>query len=105
MTESMSSLRQDFETLKSVTRRVAATMARLEGKIDDISGRVATKDDLLTLDSRLCARIDGLAGRIADFDLRQAVQAGTLFDHDTRLRVLEAEAARRPALEKKKRPA
>jgi chromosome segregation ATPase len=90
-------LKSDVSDIKSVMRRMASAIVRIEKKFDDMPWR----EDMRQLESRLNQRFDGLAGRIQDFDLRQAVQAGTLLDHDSRMRVLEAEAARLPSLKPK----
>jgi hypothetical protein len=99
MREEITALKSDLRDIKSVMRRVASAIVRIEEKFDDAPWR----EDLRRLGSRLNGRFDGLAGRIQDFDLRQAVQAGTLLDHDQRMRVLEAEASRREELEKRRR--
>ncbi len=77
------------EDIKSVNRRIIATLVRLEGKVDDMAERMATKDDLAALESKLTAQIDGLAGKVADFSYSLAVHARLLDEHDSRLKKLE----------------
>lgn len=97
MKEDMRTMRRDLDDFRAVMHRMAAAIVRIEAGLDAAPWR----EDLRAFESRMNARFDGLNGRIQDFDLRQAVQAGTLLDHETRMRVLEAEAARLPSLKPK----
>lgn len=67
-----------FAEQRLINRRIIATLVRLEGKVDDLSERMATKDDM----SAVNARIDGLCGRIDDMDFRWA-------NHEERITALE----------------
>ena len=77
------------DDIQSVNRRIVSTIVRLEGKMDDMAERMATKDDV----SGLTKRIDGLSGSYEDMRYRWAVHADTLSDHAKRLKKLEAKRA------------
>lgn len=61
-----------------IHRRIISTLVRLEGKVDDLAERMATKDDIAAVNGR----IDGLAGRLDDFHFRWA-------NHEERITALE----------------
>lgn len=86
----MENVRQEIESLKTVNRRIVATLVRLEGKVDDMAERMATKDDLAQLRSEMNQRSDDLVARFEDLRFRYSVHADTLFTHDKRLKKLEA---------------
>ena len=56
-------MKQEIESLKSVNRRILATLARLEGKMGDMAERMVTKDDLQSFESRMNKRFDAMAGK------------------------------------------
>lgn len=64
--------------VRAENRRIIATVVRLEGKMDDMADRMATKDDVSTV----LGHVDGLAGRIDDMNLRWA-------NHDDRITAVE----------------
>lgn len=70
-------MKREIEDIKSINRRIIATLVRLEGKVDDMAERMATKDDLAALHGEMMRRFDAFAH---------------LFD-DKRLKKLEARRA------------
>ena len=46
-------LKQDVSDIRSVNHRIVSTLIRLEEKVDDMGERMATKDDLRLIQSRL----------------------------------------------------
>lgn len=85
----MTSLDATVLDVQSVNRRIISTIVRLEGKMDDMAERMATKDDI----AGLTKRIDGLSGSYEDIRYRWAVHADTLSDHAKRLKKLESKRA------------
>ena len=85
MKRELTELKTDVEDIKSVNRRIIATLVRLEGKVDDMGERMATKDDI----GRVMNHIDGLGAKVEDFNFRLAAQGYALDDHDKRLKKLE----------------
>lgn len=86
MKRELVAVKNDIEDLRSVNRRIIATLVRLEGKFDDMVERMATKDHFEVL----IHRMDGFAGQLEDSRFRWAAHADTLVSHDKRLRKLEA---------------
>ena len=77
------------DDLKTVNRRIIATLIRLEGKVDDMSERMATKDDMASLENKLMNHIDGLGSKAEDFNFRIVTQGRAFDDHNARLKKLE----------------
>ena len=77
------------EDIQAVNRRIISTMIRLEGKIDDMADRMATKDHV----AGLTRSVDGLSGSYEDMRYRWAVHADTLGEHSKRLKKLESKRA------------
>lgn len=70
----LAALKSENEDIRSVNRRIIATLVRLEGKVDDLAERMATKDDI----SEVYRRIDGLGRKVDDMNLRWAVHEDRL---------------------------
>jgi len=89
-------MKRDIEKLKSeaadaraTTKLIIKTLVRIEAKVDDgfaeIATRMATRNDI----SGLNDRIDGLAGKVDDMNLKWANHRDRLDDHHKRIIRLE----------------
>lgn len=81
----VSILKEDVTDIKAVNGRLVLTLVRLEGKFDDMSERMATKDDV----SDLRGQVAGLAGKIDGMRLDWASHRLRLEDHEARITGLE----------------
>ena len=88
----MDDVKREIESLKADNRRIIATLVRLEGKMDDMSERMATELATKADISRVMKSVDGLAGQLDDMRFRYAVHSDTLQQHDARLKKLEKRA-------------
>jgi len=52
-TQEFSALKAATTDVRTTSRRIAATLVRLESKVDDVAERMATKDGLKAIKSRL----------------------------------------------------
>lgn len=68
----------EIADVRAVNRRIIGTVVRLEGKMDDLTDRVATKDDISTV----LGHVDGLAGRIDEMNFCWS-------NHEERISALE----------------
>ena len=85
-------MKNEMADLKAMFRRTMMTVARMDGKIDDIQhgmASMATKGDISALNERM----DGFAGLLLDSRQRWAVHADTLNQHHDRLTKLEQRRA------------
>lgn len=87
---SVDGLHAETADSRAISRRTIATLVRLEGKMDDMAERMATKDDLSAHKSAMDARFDDAAKSLDDMRFRWAVHSDTLVQHDKRLKKLEA---------------
>jgi uncharacterized protein YoxC len=85
----VASLADTVKQTNAMLHRTMVSVAQLVGKIDDMSDNMATKKDI----SQLNERMDGFAGLLLDSRHRWAVHAGTLAEHDQRLKKLEPPTA------------
>ena len=89
MKRELAALKTEVTDIQTINRRIIATLVRLEGKVDDLAERMATKDNFNTL----MTRMDGFAGRLEDMRWSWAVHADILGQHDKRIKRLETRRA------------
>ncbi len=81
LTMKVDGLSADFVDMKSIMRRTIATLVRLEGKVDDLAERMATKDDVAAVQKNVL----GLAAKVDDMRYDWA-------KHEVRISALEKRA-------------
>lgn len=90
MKRELLALKEQVSEVRIVNRRIIATLVRLEGKVDDLSDRMLTKEEFHSFKDSVNRRFDGFAALFEEFRFRWSVHADTLTWHDKRLTRLEA---------------
>lgn len=90
MKQDIEQLKTDMTDVRGTTRRIVATLVRLEGKVDAIAGRMATKDDLNPIKGQL----DDFTADIQAARRDRALQSDAYMAHQTRLDDHEARLKR-----------
>lgn len=81
MKQDIERLKTDMTDVRGTTRRIVATLVRLEGKFDDMAERMATKDDLNVIKTQL----DDFSADIQAARRDRALQSDAYMAHQTRL--------------------
>jgi hypothetical protein len=83
-------LKTDMVEVRGTNRRIIATLVRLEGKVDDIVGQMATKDGLDVIKNQL----DDFTADIQAARRDRALQSKSCMAHQRRLDEHEARITR-----------
>ncbi|MDE2143347.1 MAG: hypothetical protein KGJ84_13135 [Elusimicrobia bacterium] len=90
MKRDIEKLKTDLADVRGTTRRIAMTLIRIEGKFDDMSERMATKDDINSINNRL----DDFTADIQSARRDRALQSESYMTHQRRLDDHEARLKR-----------
>ena len=90
MKHDIEQLKTDMTDVRGTNRRIVATLVRLEGKFDDMAGRMATKDDL----SAIKGQLDDFTADIQAARRDRTLQSDSYMAHQKRLDDHEARIKR-----------
>ncbi|OGS38305.1 MAG: hypothetical protein A2506_09985 [Elusimicrobia bacterium RIFOXYD12_FULL_66_9] len=90
MKQDIERLKTDMTDVRATSRRIVATLVRLEGKVDDMAGRMATTEDINVIKTQ----IDDFTGDSQAARRDRALQSESFMTHQKRLEEHEARLTR-----------